>query len=133
MLLVLVDRKSRFVALEKLQSAYAAEVVNKTKSILKRIKMNAYTITNDNGSEFRGCKETGYKVFYCTPHHPQERGTVENSIGLMRQYIKKDHQIDNIVISSVENKINLRPRKVLDYQTPYEVFYKKKVALAMLN
>ena len=87
-------------------------------------------MTNDNGGEFRFKEPEPYNVYWCEPHKPQQRGTVENTIGTIRRYIKKDTDITSVNIDKMIKILNLKPRKVLDYQTPFEVFYNKKVALA---
>ncbi len=71
-------------------------------------------------------------VYYCDPLEPQQRGTVENTIGLIRRYITRKTDLEELgetAIAHIENMLNHRPRKVLDYRTPHEVFYGKKVAL----
>ena len=75
-----------------------------------------------------------FKVFHCEPHKPQQRGTVENTIGLLRQYIKRKTDLDDLSdndLLNIENKVNFRPRKCLNYKTPFEVFFNQKVALVM--
>jgi IS30 family transposase len=82
-------------------------------------------MTNDNGGEFRWKNPLGYRCFYCEPHKPHQRGSIENAIGLLRQYIKRDTNLKDVDLRMIENKVNSRPRKVLDFKTPIEVFYNK--------
>jgi len=96
------------------------------------------TFTVDNGSEFSRFKDlekaTESKVFFADPYSPWQRGLNENTNGLLRRYFPKGcnfHQIDDTVIADVVEKLNNRPRKCLNFRTPYEVLFKTKtVALA---
>tara|TARA_B000000460_G_C21459766_1_gene367515 strand:+ start:86 stop:1006 length:921 start_codon:yes stop_codon:yes gene_type:complete len=133
-LLVLTDRKTRFTKLEKIKTGKSKDVGVITKQILEGLNKKVHTITNDNGTEFNDAKSLPWKTYYCDPHKPQQRGTVENTIGLLRQYIKRNTDLDKLTdedLRRIENRINFRPRKCLDYKTPFEAFYKLKVALAM--
>ncbi len=129
--LVLTDRKTRYVKICPLKTHTAKEVAIQTKALIDSTGKRAFTVTNDNGGEFRWNGDIGFKIFWCDPHAPQQRGTVENTIGLLRKYIKRNTDIDDIDFERIERTINLRPRKVLNYSTPYEIFYKKKVALGI--
>lgn len=130
-ILVLTERKTRFTILSKLETHQAKEVAAKTSALLLGTGKKVYTVTNDNGGEFRFKEKEPYEVFWCEPHKPQQRGTVENTIGTLRRYLKRDTDIKSIDIERMNKILNLKPRKVLDYQTPFEVFYNKKVALAV--
>jgi len=130
-ILVLTERKTRYTLLSKLESHQAKEVAARTTSLLLETGKKVFTVTNDNGGEFRFKEKEPYDVFWCEPHKPQQRGTVENTIGTLRRYIKGNADIKDINIEKMVKLINLKPRKVLDYQTPFEVFYNTKVALAV--
>lgn len=130
-LLVLTERKTRFTLIAKLQTHNAKEVAKVTNSMLSKTGRKTYSVTNDNGGEFRFKEKEPYDVFWCEPHKPQQRGTIENMIGTIRRYVKKDADIEQINVEWLTKLINMKPRKVLDYQTPFEVFYKRKVALAL--
>lgn len=130
-ILVLTERKTRYTLLSKLENHQAREVAAKTSGLLLETGKKVFTVTNDNGGEFRFKVKEPYKVYWCEPHKPQQRGTVENTIGTLRRYIKRDTDIKDINIEKMIKILNLKPRKVLDYQTPFEVFYNKKVALAV--
>ena len=83
---------------------------------------------------FFDTKTLKVQSYFCDVLKPGQRGTVENTIGLLRRFIKREIDLDQISpqkLKALENQINLRPRKCLDYKTPYEVFYNKKVALAV--
>jgi IS30 family transposase len=130
--LILSDRKTRYTLLTKTNNFKSDEVARLTKNLIKDLPVK--TITNDNGSEFFDVKALSVPVYFCKALKPQQRGTVENTIGLLRQYIKRQTNLDQISdqkIKALEKRINMRPRKILDYKTPYEVFFNKTVALAM--
>ena len=64
--------------------------------------------------------------YFAAPYSPWQRGTNENTNGLLRQYFPKETSFDDISdtqLACIVNKINLRPRKCLDWQTPFEVFF----------
>lgn len=131
-LLICCDRKSRFIKIAK--SSYRIKETSRlTSRLISSTGKKAFSITNDNGPEFRDGPNMNLPVYYCEPQKPQQRGTVENTIGLLRQYFKRTTDIQTLShtkIKAVETALNLRPRRCLDYLTPYEVFYGKRVALA---
>lgn len=133
-LLVLVDRKSRFVAAAKMTDRKASNVSEVTKSVLKNLK--ALSITNDRGKEFADHKELSKSlkipVYFCNPYSSFERGTNENRIGTIRQYLPKGKGLQwlkNKTVEKIIREINNRPMKCLDWKTPYEVFFNEKIAL----
>lgn len=130
-LLVLTERKTRYTLISALKTHSAKEVAAITTKLLQSTGKKAYTLTNDNGGEFRFKEKENYDVYWCEPHKPHQRGTVENTIGTIRRYVKRDTALENVDVERLIKILNLKPRKVLDYQTPYEVFYNKKVALAV--
>ncbi len=122
--LVCLERKSRLVRIAELKTHKAEEVSIMTSKLINKAGRKVYTVTNDNGGEFRWKDPLGYKCFYCEPHRPHQRGSVENVIGLLRQYIKRDSDLKDLNLKEIEENINDRPRKVLGFKTPNEVFYK---------
>ena len=87
------------------------------------------TITYDNGKEFASHAEIvaalGAKSYFAKPYHSWERGLNEHTNGLVRQYFPKGTDfstLSNADVQRVEDKLNSRPRKILGYQTPSEVF-----------
>jgi len=127
---VLVERKSRFVILCKLPDASATSVLAAFASKFSQLAQPLRkTLTYDQGKEMARHKEltekTGMQVYFCDPHSPWQRGTCENTNGLLRQFLPKgtdlstytQHQLDGI-----SRCLNNRPRQVLDWQTPYQVF-----------
>ena len=130
-ILVCVDRKSRLTKIRLVKDLKAETVNRETLSISDQLPFLTKTVTSDRGAEFKVPLET-IKTYYCDPQAPQQRGTVENTIGLIRQYIKRKSSICIInqkQLNKIETILNNRPRKVLDYRTPLEVVTNKKVAL----
>lgn len=134
-LVTLDDRKSRFLICRKAAGKKSAVVKDVIIEALKNEPVE--TITPDRGKEFAEHKtiteELGGKQFYFPlPHHPWQRGTNENTNGLLREYFPKQKDITNYsdsYIESVTDKINKRPRKCLGYKTPFEVYYSKTLHL----
>lgn len=134
-LLVCTDRRSRFTKIGLISTHTNKAVNGLTKKLIKSTRRKIHTMTNDNGREFKGNLDWGTVTYFCDPYKPQQRGTVENTIGLLRQYVQRKTDISGWKerdTRKLERKINLRPRKVLGYKTPYEVYFNKKVALACL-
>ena len=103
--------------------------MDKYKNIVK-------SITFDNGLEFAGheviAKALKCKIYFADPYSSWQRGTNENTNGLIRQYFPKgsDFKIySNIQVRRVMDRLNSRPRKRLDFKTPYEIFLHRSVAL----
>ena len=127
--LTLTERKSRFTLLRTFPSKHADPITQGIKELLKwdaRLK----TITFDNGKEFAGHEEIASALnvdcYFAHPYASWERGTNENTNGLIRQYLPKDRDLKNVSMeeeSWIMDKLNLRPRKCLDFKTPYEVFF----------
>ncbi|MFA5432524.1 MAG: IS30 family transposase [Candidatus Paceibacterota bacterium] len=128
-----VERVSGFGKRIKLEKVRAEELKDKTvKSFSSLSKKKRKTITYDNGSEFAEYemieKETGIEIFFANPYHSWERGVNENWNGLFRQYFPKGTDFDTVSqkeINKAVREINNRPRKRLNYLTPYQVFVKE--------
>jgi IS30 family transposase len=93
------------------------------------LKSNSPTLTLDNGSENVGYekieKELGFKVYFAKPYASWQRGANENTNGLLRRYFPKGTDLLEVTKSELDRVVNLlnhRPRKCLNYQTPFEVF-----------
>jgi IS30 family transposase len=131
-ILVCIERKSRFIKIEKIKEPFSLYLNDQTKNLLEQTHKSILTITNDNGSEFMDAFSFKIPIYYCDPYKPQQRGSVENVIGSLRQYIKRTDEFSSISpedLQKIEDRLNLRPRKVLGFKTPYEVLYNKRVAL----
>lgn len=132
--LVCVDRKSRFTKLRKLKRKTAARTAQATVSLLKNLPCK--TITNDRGQEFQAHEQVAaslkVKIYFCHPYTSSERGTNENRIGIVRQYLPKKMNladVSNHEIQRIETEINNRPMKCLDWRTPLEILSGQNVAL----
>lgn len=132
-LATLVDRKSRFTIVVKVQSKNADHVQEKLKQRLKEMdQQRCRSITFDNGTEFARCqrleKHLGLKLYFADPGCPYQRGTNENTNGLIRQYFPKGTDFRNIShhqVRRAEKLLNNRPRACLGFRTPAEVFFEK--------
>lgn len=95
------------------------------------------SVTPDRGKEFAKHAELSEQLdevqfYFPKPHQPWQRGTNENTNGLLREYFPKGKDITDIpeeYIAKVVAEVNFRPRKVLGYKTPYEIFYDKSLHL----
>lgn len=129
-LVTLVDRRSRFTLLAKIASKDANRVHRKVKQRLRDLpKQKRHSLTLDHGTEFARCdrleKHLGVTLYFAEPGCPYQRGTNENTNGLLRQYYPKGtdfREISHYDVRLIENLINHRPRACLDFQTPAEVF-----------
>lgn len=133
MILVMVERKSRYVRIGKLPSPTFPNAAKQTPKLMQVAGVKPLSITNDRGAEFKGATKIKTPIYFCDPHSPQQRGTIENTIGLLRQYLTLKTDFDKLSPSdllSIEEKLNHRPRKCLGYKTPHEVLFKLPVALA---
>lgn len=125
-----VDRKSRYLVASKLKDKSAKSMNQATIKSFRNIETDKIkTMTFDNGKEFAGFKELEKaletKTYFAKPYHSWERGTNENTNGLVRQFFPKGTDFDEITKSELDKKVELlnnRPRKCLRYRTPAEVF-----------
>lgn len=126
----LVERTTRTTILIPIKNK-SAEVVAKAfaKEVKKLPKQMRLTMTYDQGREMAShklfTKITGVKVYFAHPRSPWERGTNENTNGLIRQYFPKGtdfNKISRYQVKKVQHQLNGRPRKTLKYHTPFEVF-----------
>jgi IS30 family transposase len=130
-----VDRGSKLVKISIPTTKKADEVEEEIKRILSPFKDKIETITSDNGFEFSNHKNIANSLdcdyYFCHPYSSWERGLNEYTNGLIRQYIPKGTSFKNITaeyIQEIEDKLNNRPRKSLNWRTPNEVFYGRKEA-----
>jgi len=128
-----VERKSKLVRLRKLTTKAAAEMKDNCIEVLRPLAAKVHTITVDNGKEF--CEHeliaTGLqaRIYFAHPYASWERGLVENTNGLIRQYFPKKFDFAKFTaqeLQQVEDKLNNRPRKSLGYRTPNQVFFKNR-------
>ena len=128
-IVTLVERKTGYTVIGKLPNKTTAELNAKVIKLLGRFKKKFRTITSDNGTEFHGYKEIekarGTKFYFAKPYHSWERGTNENTNGLIRQYLPKGTSMEHVTqkrCDEIATKLNQRPRKRLGYETPSEMF-----------
>lgn len=127
---MLVERKSRYVRITKLirnNSDCVRQAIIRRLAVLP--KAFRRTLTYDNGSENYQHLKINQRLktqsYFCNPYHSWEKGGVENSIGLLRRFIPKKtdiQKVPSLQLFQIENLINNRPRKCLNYQTSKEVF-----------
>ena len=134
--LTLTERKSRFALLRKVDRRTAELVREAVIDLLQPVADRSHTITADNGKEFaehqRIAQELGIDFFFAHPYAAWERGSNENMNGLVRQYIPKNRELSSVTNDELEQvmiKLNHRPRKCLDFKSPFEVFLELSVAL----
>lgn len=127
--LTLVERKTGFVAIGKLERRTGANVNRRARHLIEAQPHPVRTITVDNGTEFHSYvaleRLVEARFYFATPHHAWERGTNENTNGLIRQYWRKGASMDHLTqhdCNRIATKLNRRPRKRLDYRTPEECY-----------
>jgi IS30 family transposase len=134
-LLTMIDRRSRYVLVRHVKRVNARRVATATRRALKRFRGITKTVTNDNGVEFQKEKlqaAIGVPIYFTNPGKPWERGSIENANGLIRQYLRKGFNMDNLNpcgTRALEETLNFRPRRILGWKTPHEVFFGKRVSL----
>jgi IS30 family transposase len=128
-IVTLDDRKSKLRLAAPLPGKRAKYVKEAMLSLFSPIKQFVKTVTFDNGKEFTlhqsVANELDCKTYFAKPYHSWERGQNENANGLLRQYFPKTMELINVTMEQVAeavDKLNNRPRKCLDFKTPYEVF-----------
>jgi len=135
---ITVERTARYTRLAALPRKGAREMRQAlTRRLSQYPRGLRRSLTYDNGSENTEHVQTnrvlGSRSYFCEPFHSWERGTVENTIGLVRRFFPKRTdlaQVSKAQVQSVERWLNHRPRKCLGFQTPAEVFKSAGVALA---
>jgi IS30 family transposase len=136
-ILILVERKSKLCLLKKVERNTAAAVEQAICELLLPVAAKVKTITSDNGREFANHQSVEKKLqasfYFAHPFAAWERGTNENTNGLVRQYFPKGSDFSKIADSDIQwvtARLNNRPRKRLNYRTPQRVFFKEqKIAL----
>lgn len=125
----LVERATGFTVIGKLERHTASACTIRCIELIDRHADRVSTITADNGTEFHSYKEieaaTGVPFYFANPHHSWERGTNENTNGLIRQYLPKRKSMERVTQETCEEimrKLNTRPRKRLGYRTPEECY-----------
>lgn len=128
-IVTLVERSVGFTLIAKLKARTVAELNRATIRLIRRSPLPVLTITADNGTEFHGYSAieaaTGVQFFFATPYHSWERGSNENTNGLIRQYLPKRKSMASVSqarCTRIANKLNNRPRKRYHFRTPWEAY-----------
>jgi transposase, IS30 family len=131
-----VERKSGLVRIGPIGRATKEQTLARTVKLLWPERERVKTITADNGTEFHNYLELesrlATEVYFATPHHAWERGTNENTNGLIRQYLPKGTNLSALTQQQCDRiaaELNNRPRLRLGFKTPNEVYYHPSVAL----
>lgn len=131
-ILTLVERSTNMTLMAKLphgkKAKYVEQIVN---GLLFPYKKSILTITTDNGPEFAShqdiTKALGAKVYFADSYCSWQKGAIENTNKLIRQYIPKNtdfNKITDAFVSMVQKKLNIRPREKLNFSTPKKEFFK---------
>lgn len=135
-LVVATERKTLLNLICKIPNKSAIEVQKATINMFKSYQNILHTITSDNGTEFAYHQTIAQSLainwYFAHPSAPYERGANENQIGLIRQFFPRKtnlHQISDQLILDVQNQLNSRPRKKLNFETPKFLFDNLSVAL----
>lgn len=131
----IVERTSRFIMLVKLDGAGATSVLDGFTRRLRTVPESLRkTLTYDQGTEMALhqtlAKRLRMGIFFCDPHSPWQRGSNENANGLIREYLPKGDDLSLTTyqqLTSIEYALNNRPRKILGFRTPFEVFSELKL------
>jgi IS30 family transposase len=126
----LVERHSRYVLLARVKSKDTETVINALIRQAHKLPRELYkSLTWDRGSEMADHKrftlDTDIQVYFCDPQSPWQRGSNENTNGLLRQYFPKGMDLSNVHqnrLNAVARQLNERPRETLNFETPAERF-----------
>ena len=132
-IVTLVERRSRYILAKKIEDKTAYATTEAIVALFENVPSRMLkTLTLDNGKEFAGHEEiaalTDVSVYFAHPGHPGERGTNENTNGLIREYLPKGLDFREVMDDDVQlavTRLNNRPRKCLGFRTPREVFFKR--------
>lgn len=127
--LTVVERTSRYVRIGRLVDQQARGLSDVFANRMHKLSGRVRTITLDNGTEFafhaRVARALSAEIYFADPYAPWQRGTNENTNGLIRQYLPKKRRLDTLTeseVTRIEKRLNGRPRKCLGFLTPHEVF-----------
>ena len=130
-IVTLIERSTNMLFMRKLKKGKnAKELAQTVIHLLSPFKDHIKSITTDNGTEF-AChemitKSLGVTIYFADPYASWQKGAIENANGLIRQYVPKKETFEHISqqqITKYSKKINMRPRKKLDFKTPQDCFY----------
>lgn len=136
--LTMVERKSRYTILGALANKSAQQTAQALVRCLRQHKGSVHTLTVDNGQEFAAHRQVtaqlGTPIYFSDYYAAWQRGTVENTNGLLRQYLPKSkdfNALSRAELNYAQAQLNHRPRKCLGYRTPYEVFHSTRSKLTL--
>lgn len=129
-LVTLVERRSGFLVAGRLKTFQAGSTADQIIHLLKPYQEGVQSLTFDNGVEFAQHDRVAHSLeaatYFCDPYRSSQRGSNENTNGLLRQYFPKKtdfNQVTQQQLEEVVEKLNNRPRKRLGYRTPAQIFY----------
>ena len=127
--MTLVERMTGYLIIGKLERRATADLNARLEALIRRETRPVRTITADNGTEFHRYKAVErrlpVKVYFAAPHHSWERGSNENTNGLIRQYLPTGVSMEHITQADCDRiaaKLNHRPRKHYHWHTPEELY-----------
>ena len=132
-IVTLIERSTNMLFMRKLKKGKNAKELARTViHLLSPFKEHVKSITTDNGTEF-AChemigKSLGVTIYFADPYASWQKGAIENANGLIRQYVPKTETFEHVShqqITKYSKKINIRPRKKLEFKTPHEYFYEQ--------
>ena len=132
-IVTLIERSTNMLFMRKLKKGKnAKELARIVIYLLSPFKEHVKSITTDNGTEF-AChemigKSLGVTIYFADPYASWQKGAIENANGLIRQYVPKTETFEHVShqqITKYSKRINIRPRKKLEFKTPYECFYEQ--------
>ena len=132
-IVTLIERSTSMLFMRKLKKGKNAKDLARTViHLLSPFKEQVKSITTDNGTEF-AChemigKSLGVTIYFADPYASWQKGAIENANGLIRQYVPKTETFEHVShqqITKYSKKINIRPRKKLEFKTPHECFYEQ--------
>lgn len=132
-IVTLIERSTNMLFMRKLKKGKNAKELARTViHLLSPFKEHVKSITTDNGTEF-AChemigKSLGVTICFADPYASWQKGAIENANGLIRQYVPKTETFEHVShqqITKYSKKINIRPRKKLEFKTPHECFYEQ--------
>jgi len=135
-LVTLSERHSKLNLIAHVASKHADVVTRAMKALLEPYQTDLKTITFDNGKEFAFHEQLkdsfGVETYFAHPYHSWERGLNENHNGLIRQYLPKGQPLDKVTheqVLEIQTRLNQRPRKLLGFRTPEEVYTEMTAAV----
>ena len=132
-IVTLIERSTNMLFMRKLKKGKNAKDLARTViHLLSPFKEHVKSITTDNGTEF-AChemigKSLGVTICFADPYASWQKGAIENANGLIRQYVPKTETLEHVShqqITKYSKRINIRPRKKLEFKTPHECFYEQ--------